>query len=361
MLNISARNEIEDIRFSIIMPVFQTEMFVAQAIESIINQTCTNWELYLVHDRGNDDSGEICDAYATKDSRIKVFHRDKSDIGSARNMALDVCSGNYVIYVDSDDWVDSNYLSTICNKILEEPDTDIFLFDNYDEIDKSIYRKLFKGSKREFISKRDIEDLLLITVTGKTNSETSSHIAAPWAKVYSTKRLGNIRFPICDIEDLIYNLETIYNSNRIVYFSQAMYHYRLRNQGSAMHRYRPDRIDGHLALCSEMESFVNNNHLNENLYKAFLEMRLPSFTIPIINGIIHPQSEFSYIQQIEQIKSLFKTKYFKEAISLFRWSNNRMFRENILWTLLKYRLYGLAIVLMKARYYQKELMGKWST
>ena len=96
--------------FSIIVPVYNNEMFLYECIDSLLAQTYTDFELILIDDGSTDRSGEICDEYAEKDLRIKVFHSCNKGVSSARNWGLSVARGKYINFVDSDDWVTQNYL-----------------------------------------------------------------------------------------------------------------------------------------------------------------------------------------------------------------------------------------------------------
>lgn len=107
-------------KFSIIVPVYNCEKYLERCIESILNQTETEFELILVNDGSTDSSGKICDKYKSKDSRVKVIHKKNAGVSAARNSGLDIASGKYVTFVDSDD-----YLDNIALKHLAETDGDL--------------------------------------------------------------------------------------------------------------------------------------------------------------------------------------------------------------------------------------------
>lgn len=108
---------IRNVKVSIIVPVYKVEQYVSRCIESIIGQTYQNWELLLVDDGSPDGSGVICDDFAEKDSRIRVFHKENRGVSAARNYAIDRALGEYITFVDSDDWLDSECLDTCVNEI----------------------------------------------------------------------------------------------------------------------------------------------------------------------------------------------------------------------------------------------------
>lgn len=103
--------------FSIIIPVFNTQKYVSRCIDSILAQTFTNFELILINDGSTDNSGEICNKYAIHDYRIKIFHQANKGLSGARNSGLEIAGGEWIAFVDSDDWIEPNYLETINRKI----------------------------------------------------------------------------------------------------------------------------------------------------------------------------------------------------------------------------------------------------
>lgn len=98
---------------SVIVPVYNAEKYLTQCIDSILAQDFTDFELLLIDDGSKDKSGLICDKYATKDKRVKVFHKENSGVSSTRNLGIDKAQGEYIAFIDSDDYVDSNYLSIL--------------------------------------------------------------------------------------------------------------------------------------------------------------------------------------------------------------------------------------------------------
>lgn len=109
-------------KISIITPVYNTQKYLKRCIESVLSQTYSNIELLLIDDGSTDESGKICDEYANKDSRVKVFHITNGGPSRARNIGLENATGNYILFVDSDDWVDNQFVSH-------------YLCDNYQDYD----------------------------------------------------------------------------------------------------------------------------------------------------------------------------------------------------------------------------------
>ena len=133
-------------KVTVIVPVYNVEQYLRRCIDSILAQTFGDLELILVDDGSADSSGVICDAYAEKDSRVKVIHQKNSGVSAARNTGLDAAEGEYIAFVDSDDHVDPDYLAAllqtkadlvICGAILQKDNGEIIK----EECDRALSRK----------------------------------------------------------------------------------------------------------------------------------------------------------------------------------------------------------------------------
>ena len=114
-------------KVSIIVPVYKAEKYIGRCIDSIVAQTCSDWELLLIDDGSPDGSGGICDDYAQKDHRIRVFHKENGGVSSARNLGLDNVLGEYLTFVDADDWIDADNLA-VCLSAIERNRLDVLQF-----------------------------------------------------------------------------------------------------------------------------------------------------------------------------------------------------------------------------------------
>lgn len=122
--------------FSVIVPVYKTEKYLRRCVQSVLSQTFEDFELILVDDGSPDSGGDICDRFALEDSRVKVVHKDNGGLSSARNAGLDIALGEYVLFLDSDDfWRDDNALEIISNVISADP-SDILIFE-YQKVTES--------------------------------------------------------------------------------------------------------------------------------------------------------------------------------------------------------------------------------
>ena len=117
-------------KLSIIIPTYNSASVLPKALDSIVCQTFTDWECILVDDGSPDRSGKICDEYAEKDKRFRVFHQENAGVSAARNKGLDEAKGEYVNFVDSDDWVETNALEEYISHMSDDVDFVVSGFQN---------------------------------------------------------------------------------------------------------------------------------------------------------------------------------------------------------------------------------------
>ncbi len=132
---------------SIIIPVYKVENYLNQCVDSILDQRLESFEIILVDDGSPDGSGKICDEYAEKDARVKVIHKENGGLSSARNSGIDAAQGEYIIFLDSDDWWNPEVsVNDMLNRVKDSPDTDMFLFSSLDYVEGEGY---FKRAEHE--------------------------------------------------------------------------------------------------------------------------------------------------------------------------------------------------------------------
>ena len=182
---------------SIIIPVYKVEKYISKCIESVLNQTYTNFELILVDDGSPDKSGEICEEYAKTDSRIKVIHKLNGGVSSARNAGLDAASGEYIAFVDSDDYVTDTYIS------------DLLIY-GYDFVIAGYIEEKTDGSRKSIIrTPADVSKLSFGSEYQYKILSSDYVIYGSWSKLFKKSIIeeNNIRFDInnCMGEDTIFS------------------------------------------------------------------------------------------------------------------------------------------------------------
>ena len=206
---------------SIIVPVYKTEKCLNKCIESIVNQTYKNLEIILVDDGSPDKCPMICDEWAEKDKRIKVLHIANNGVANARNAGLDIMNGEYVAFIDSDDWIDLDMLDYL-KKELEKNNADIACINFY-------FEYLNKKTRLMTTNRFTLESKSIVTnyIKDKIRPEVCG-------KLYKSSIIKNYRFntKIKYGEDLLYNYYVMKNANKFINLDVCKYHY-LQNSGNS--------------------------------------------------------------------------------------------------------------------------------
>jgi len=164
---------------SVIVPVYNAEKTLRQCVDSILCQDLRGFELLLIDDGSKDDSPAICDEYATKDLRVKVFHKENGGVSSSRNLGIDNSQGKWITFIDADDYITERYLDGVA-----EHDEDI-LIKGYQKFEKTV---VVSGSGNADLSR-------IIDFSNFVNQNiTDSILRCPWAKFYKRPLIGNLRF-----------------------------------------------------------------------------------------------------------------------------------------------------------------------
>ena len=212
-------------QITVIVPIYKVELYLRRCLDSIVSQTYQNLEIILVDDGSPDNCGKICDEYAEKDDRIRVIHQKNAGLGFARNSGLEICTGEYIMFVDSDD-----YLSTDCVEVLYKKlfnDNSDMVVGNYSEVyDDGTAQKGYYQCCYDCVMSRD--DVL---------KNFSSHIlpVTAWAKLYRREIFKNIAYPsIRCAEDIWVFSDVLEQCQQIAFSSKTVYFYFLRSD-SIMH------------------------------------------------------------------------------------------------------------------------------
>lgn len=223
-------NNRREFLISVIIPVYKVEAHIRRCVESIINQSYKNLEIILVDDGSPDYCGVICDEYAEIDKRIKVIHKENGGTGSARNAGLDIATGEYIAFVDSDDYVDLD-MYEILQKIAVETNADVIEC-GYRWIKPEGIRDLNNTRKVDFYSNMEaLEELYF----GEQISGGVSIVV--WNKLYRSELLENIRFIEKFAEDIEFTPRIYYHANKIVKYNYNFYNFFFSQNSSTRSEY----------------------------------------------------------------------------------------------------------------------------
>ena len=205
---------------SIIVPIYKVEPYLRRCLDSIVNQTYTNLEIILVDDGSPDACPQICDEYATKDNRIVVIHKNNGGLSDARNAGLNISKGDYISFVDSDDWIDKQYVETLLTLIKTE-NSDIVFGEN--EPFHTNYSTQNK-KKQYFVTNYTQLGSLEVLFSKNLVSHT-----VPWGKLYKRELFVNVRFPIGRFHEDEFTTYILFSkSSKITYTNACLYFYRQR-------------------------------------------------------------------------------------------------------------------------------------
>lgn len=213
---------------SIIIPVYNVEQYLSKCLESIIKQTYNNIEIILIDDGSSDNSKKICDEYLQKDSRIVVIHKDNEGVSIARNTGLDIAKGEYISFIDADDYIDQDMYEFLLNNLIE----------NNADISSCGYNKVFEDRIEKGIGSDS--NLLLDNVDAvKETIKKRNLFPSVWAKLYKKDCIGDIRFnPSIKLsEDYLFCFETACRCQKYFHSKQSKYNYVMR-ESSALHTIR---------------------------------------------------------------------------------------------------------------------------
>lgn len=304
---------------SIIMPVYNSERYISEAIDSVCNQSYSNWELIIVDDGSTDSSPEIIDEYAERDCRIKVFHRSNEGVSAARNFALDNISGEYVTFIDSDDIYYTDRLKIMLNVFKQNPKCDA-VFAGYKEFRGSI------GINNEPIGPIKTE-LIEEDILKKVISDTRKHFV--WNAILKSEIAKSEKFsPLRFAEDFCYFRDCARHFKQIATLDAVLYYYRRDNENSmTSHFFIEKYIPDYMKLVENMYGFCKKHELDDIFYKKMVAHEYAQ-------NIMRIRKSTSYKKFVECMNN----KKFREGIKFADASQCTLF-EKLLFFMVRYRIY----------------------
>ena len=256
---------------SIIVPVYNVEEYLKQCLDSILEQTFSNYEVILVNDGSTDSSGLICQEYAEKDVRIRYFEKENGGISDARNYGIEQVKGEYLTFVDSDDFLDASHLNVLYNALVDnDVDISIVNYANYQTSTATFYLHTFgEYYEKTYTSEELIDDLSFL----ERNDLSFSTL---WGSLYKKNVFSFLRFlkgVIGEDVALIYKMYT--QVDKIVYVHKDTYIYRENDSGISKSKIYPlvtaqlNHIAERLALLAIMGYDVTKHFKH---YRTFLEI-----------------------------------------------------------------------------------------
>lgn len=305
---------------SVIIPVYNAEKYIEQCLDSIINQTYKELEIICIDDGSTDQSLSIIETYAKKDSRIICLHKENEGVSLARNLGLDKAKGEYVIFVDGDDWIDED----TCELAIRE------MKENVDLVMWSYVRERNGDSQKKHIFDQDIyfidsevQEKLhrrMIGIVGKelANPENADALCTVWGKLYRRQIIETNQLQFFDIrkigtyEDGLFNLKYLKYVRNASFLNQYLYHYRRDNVGSVTTAYNDNLHQQTKYLFKLMDGYIQDNHLDDT-YCIALKNRISLSLIPLGINVMAMSSGAK--EKLKEIKKIITESAYHKAVT----------------------------------------------
>lgn len=292
-------------KISVIVPVYNVEEYLPKCIESIRNQTHKNIEIILVNDGSTDRCGNICNEYAALDHRIKVIHQKNEGLAGARNTGIEAATGEYLAFVDSDDWIDADMYEVLHNLIIEN-EADIAMC----RVREISQKGIIDESTNDIVVCDSTEALILI-VTKANNYKLEHGITN---KLIKWELIRNFRFPKGKLmEDLYFTPPLIYTSKKCVYINKAKYNYLTDRENSIMNAKVSEKmINDELNGYQVLEDFFASKEINHclTLIREIFLSRLLYFYFEVKNSPLNNKDNLLF-----DLEELFKKNYLNSDLT----------------------------------------------
>ena len=288
---------------SVIIPVYKVEKYLNKCIDSVLNQTYDNLEIILVDDGSPDNCGRICDEYAQKDSLIKVIHQENAGLPAARNAGIDVATGEYITFVDSDDYIHPEMVEILySNLVLTDVDISVCGFISFNE-----------GEEPE-VKKRKTNELVVLTRDDiPLIPQLSPYIslASACCKLYKAILFEKIRFDsrLIKVEDLDFSLRMYVNIDKMCFDVQPMYYYLLRKDSIIHERGYP--IEYAIQAYNNVIDYYKSIDANEELLKFVVNHKINTISDMYYLACIHnsPKNDRRNLKQAFNIDKKVISQY----------------------------------------------------
>ena len=299
-------------KFSIIIPVYNVEEYLEECLESIVNQSFKDFEVICVNDGSTDNSLEILQKYAENDERFKVLNQENQGQGIARNNALNIANGEYILFVDPDDFIELNMLEVL-NERLDVQNVDVAFFD-YQIFGENTKTKIvrFMDEMKNTLN-LNINDNFIFNWQELVKDNFRYTAMMVWNKVYSNKFLkeNHIQFaPNKHAEDHIFSISATLLANKISYIKKTLYYYRKRSDSSV------NKVSENNFCIFENIAIVADFLKQNNLYKKYEH----DFRNYIVNLCVYHCNKIptallsTYIKKTKQLLSHKEFSTFKKKI-----------------------------------------------
>ena len=300
---------------SIIVPVYKVEQYLKRCMDSVLNQTYKNIEVILVNDGSPDNCPALCDEYAKIDSRVRVIHKENGGLSSARNVALDSVKGDYVFFVDSDDWLALDTLEVL-NEYLEK-DYDMISFQRTYLTEEKVIEKGEKNPKD-----MDVSQYIDASFLGRYDFFVTT-------KIFKTEVFNNVRFlEGRNYEDLEIMHRLFLNMKKVIGLDYFLYYYWKGNEGAITNTITMKNIEDHYLSANEIyhasKKYLEDRGKDSSNIVAWYKVEMTQLYIDYLKSIEKNTEIFNNIilgiieSRVDFNSILKQPRYFKYLLFKFR-------------------------------------------
>jgi glycosyltransferase EpsH len=309
-------------RVSIIVPIYNVEKYLTRCLDSLVSQHLTEIEIIAVNDGSTDRSLSILVEYAEKDGRIIVINKANGGVSSARNEGLKRATGEYIGFVDPDDWIDETMYERLYHTALEEH-ADIVMCSYIREFGQHSKIKDFPVTEKMVYTDYELHSKIMRRLIGPlkeeiANPELLDAWGTVWSKLYRSETLKSSNITFTDLnkigtnEDSLFNIHAFYFAKKFVFINEPYYHYWRANENSVTTGYKPALMEKWSNLYDEIETFIKEKQLNEHFYKA-LHNRICLNTLGLGLNEISKANQSSTFKKIRNLKSILSNVRIKRS------------------------------------------------
>jgi glycosyltransferase involved in cell wall biosynthesis len=339
-------------KVSVIVPIYNVEKYLKRCMESLLKQTLRDIEIIMVDDESPDNCPAMCDEYAKQDKRIQVIHKKNGGLGFARNSGLGIATGEYIAFVDSDDFVDIKMYEILYKTAKEENADTVYCGVNFYENERVVISRKEVNKLTLFRGRKEIDGFLLDMIGPEPSYKgTVKYLMSAWRSIYSMEVINKYKLRFYSerefiSEDLLFNIDYLSNADSVIMIPQCYYYYSY-NQNSISRTYRHDRFEFGLKFIDVVRYKLFELFNNDSIYKLRL-MRL-FYLINIISLIkqeVRCLSENSYATAIRNINSICINEKVREICEEYPYKKLPI-KHRILFLLVKYKCSHILVMIFK--------------
>lgn len=294
-------------QISVIIPVYNTPAeYLRVCLDSVLRQDYTNWEAILIDDGSTSGAENICDEYAAKDARFRVIHQRQSGVSAARNAGMDAAKGDWLIFLDADDWWEDNLLSSAISRMQEEKaDLLIFAFHLVKANQTAIC-----GINTENIKATDamVQEKLQLGLLNRNARVCDAYTGALWMQMIRREAVNGIRFDTAlqQCEDMLFNMNLLEQVHNVILLDQPLTNYRVFDH-SAFHRYQANLPEQMELVNERIETLLKVSRKGERFWDAYDVWVMESYMRILKMWLLHPDNPHSEAEKKRAWKNLMTT------------------------------------------------------